>query len=182
MKIENTSIEGVFIFKPRVFNDYRGYFMETFKQKYFKDLISNVNFIQDNESKTTRGVLRGLHFQIPPYAQSKLVRVIHGKVQDVIVDLRKGSPTFGRHESFILSSENKSQLFIPKGFAHGFLTLSETAIFSYKVDNQYSPDHEIGIKYDDEFLNIKWALPLDKIILSKKDKTLNSFLHKDFQF
>ena len=182
MKIENTSIEGVFIFKPKVFNDPRGYFIETFKQKSFKDVISNVNFIQDNESKAMQGVLRGLHFQKPPYAQSKLVRVVDGKVQDVIVDLRKGSRTFGRYESFILSSENKFQLFIPKGFAHGFLTLSETAIFSYKVDNPYSPDHEIGIQHDDEFLNIKWALPSDKIILSKKDKKLNSFTSKNFQF
>tara|TARA_B100000963_G_C22529318_1_gene626835 strand:- start:207 stop:749 length:543 start_codon:yes stop_codon:yes gene_type:complete len=172
MEVIKTSIDGLLLFKPNIIYDDRGYFMQSFEKKYFEKILNNINFIQDNESQAKRGVLRGLHFQNTPFEQSKLVRVIYGKVQDVVVDLRRGSPTFGKYESFILSSTNKNQLFIPKGFAHGFLTLSEEAIFSYKIDNKYSPDHEVGIRYNDPVLKIKWDLPHKKIILSEKDKKL----------
>ena len=170
MKFNKTIIEGVIIIEPTVFGDERGYFSETFRQDLFEDFLGfRVGFCQDNESKSSFGVLRGLHYQLPPFAQSKLVRVIEGKVLDVAVDIRKGSPTFGKHVAVELSGENKQQLFIPRGFAHGFLVLSDFAIFSYKVDNYYSPNHDRGLAFDDQSLGIDWRLPLESLKLSPKD-------------
>ena len=152
--------------------DSRGYFLETFRQDLFKESVGyQVNFIQDNESKSTKGVLRGLHYQLPPYAQAKLVRVIEGSVLDVAVDIRKSSPTFGQHVALELTAENKHQLFVPHGFAHGFLVLSNSATFSYKVDNYYVPEQDRGIAFDDARLAIDWRLTLDLLQLSDKDKT-----------
>ena len=176
MKITGTNIEGLVILEPKVFGDARGYFMETFQKDTFNSNVTETEFIQDNESKSSRGVLRGLHFQLPPYQQAKLVRVIEGEVLDVAVDLRKNSKTYGQHHSILLSGENKKQFFVPRGFAHGFVVLSETAIFSYKVDNIYAPTHDFGIMWNDETLNIDWNI--DLIQLSEKDKNLSSF--KDF--
>ena len=170
MEFIKQSIPDVWLIKPKVFGDDRGYFMETFRQDTFEEAIGfKVNFIQDNESKSTKGVLRGLHFQKPPYAQSKLVRVIEGKVLDVAVDIRKGSPTFGQTVSAELSSENKHQLFIPRGFAHAFVVLSDSAIFAYKVDNYYSPECDRGLAFDEASLNIDWQLPKEQLKLSDKD-------------
>ena len=152
--------------------------MESFKLDFFNKYFPDINFIQENESQTNFGVLRGLHFQKNPHWQSKLVRVVEGKVQDVVVDLRKDSLTFGKYQSFILSSENKHQLFIPKGLAHGFLTLSKKAIFQYKVDNKYEPLSELGIYYNNVELNIEWMLPDEKIILSDRDKKLKDYEYK----
>lgn len=164
-------IEDVLLIKPKVFGDDRGYFVETFRQDKFEEAVGHkVNFIQDNESKSTKGVLRGLHFQLPPFAQSKLVRVIEGKVLDVAVDIRQGSPTFGQYVTAELSAENKHQLFVPRGFAHAFVVLSDTAIFAYKVDNYYSPECDRGLAYDDATLNIDWQLPIDQLKLSDKDQ------------
>ena len=146
--------------------------MESFKSSFIKENFPNIQFIQDNESKSSFGVLRGLHYQKPPFEQTKLVRVIEGEVLDVAVDLRKNSPTFGNWESVILSGDNKKQFFIPKGFAHGFVVLSKEAIFSYKVDNYYSPQHETGIRYDQKDLNINWILPKSSITISSKDREL----------
>ena len=168
MEITKTSIEGLLIIKPRIFEDERGYFMESFISENFPDL----HFIQDNESKSSYGVLRGLHFQKPPFEQTKLVRVISGKVLDVAVDLRLGSPTFGKHVSIELSDENKLQFLIPKGFAHGFVVLSETAVFSYKVDNYYKPEADSGIRYDDPKIKIDWKIPSEEIRISDKDLKL----------
>ena len=173
MQIEKTKFDGVFVLNTKVHNDKRGYFAEIFKQEFFNKQISKINFIQHNESMSKIGVLRGLHFQKTPYQQSKLVRVVKGLVQDVIVDLRKDSPTFGKYESFFLSDENKKQLFIPKGFAHGYLTLSNDAIFSYLVDNPYSKEHEEGIRYNDPSLAIKWMY--EDIYVSERDSQLNFF-------
>jgi len=170
MKFIQTEIPEVYLIEPKVFGDSRGYFFESFKQKEFEDNIGKINFVQDNESKSSYGVLRGLHYQLPPYAQSKLVRVIKGKVLDVAVDIRRGSPTFGKHVKVELSEENKKQMFIPRGFAHGFLTLSEEVIFTYKVDYYYAPDHEASIRYNDEELAINWEIPPKEIILSNKDE------------
>ncbi len=164
-----TALEGVWILEPQVFGDSRGYFMETWKQADFKRHIGVVNFVQDNESKSSYGVLRGLHYQQGDHSQAKLVRVIKGRVLDVAVDLRKSSPTFGRHISVELSEENKRQFFIPRGFAHGFLVLSEEAIFCYKVDNVYAPQSECSIRFDDPTLNIQWPIPAEDMKLSKKD-------------
>lgn len=175
MEIVKSSIEGLVIIQPKVFEDERGYFMESHKESFIKENFPDIHFIQDNESKSTYGVLRGLHFQRPPFEQTKLVRVIHGEVLDVAVDLRKGSPTFGQYESVILSGENKKQLFIPHGFAHGFVTLSETAVFSYKVDQVYAPHHESGIVYNDPQLNIDWKVPTQDIVVSRKDTQLQKF-------
>jgi dTDP-4-dehydrorhamnose 3,5-epimerase len=164
------NIPEVLLIKPNVFGDDRGYFVETFRQDKFEEAVGHkVDFIQDNESKSTKGVLRGLHFQLPPYAQSKLVRVIEGKVLDVAVDIRKGSPTFGKVVTAELSSDNKHQLFVPRGFAHGFVVLSETAIFAYKVDNYYSPECDRGLAFNEPQLNIDWQIPLNQIQLSDKD-------------
>lgn len=175
MNFIKTNIEGLIIIEPKVFGDSRGYFFETFQKETFNLNIAETNFIQENESKSTRGVLRGLHFQLPPFEQAKLVRVIDGEVLDVAVDLRKNSPSYGHHFSILLSGENKKQLFIPRGFAHGFVVLSEKAIFSYKVDNQYAPSHDSGIIYNDESLGIDWMIETESIILSEKDKNLVKF-------
>lgn len=170
MNIIKTGIEGVVIIEPKVFEDNRGYFFESFSQKIFEERVCKTVFVQDNESKSSYGVLRGLHFQKPPHAQSKLVRVIKGKVLDVAVDIREGSPTFGRHVSVELTEENKRQFFVPRGFAHGFVVLSDEVIFQYKCDNLYAPDYEGAIAWDDPDLNIDWHVSIDKIILSDKDK------------
>ena len=176
MDVQRFDIEGLLLIKPRVFRDSRGYFFESFnKKKFEQELGYEVNFIQDNESKSSAGVLRGLHFQRPPFAQAKLVRVIQGKVLDVAVDLRIKSRTFGQSQTVLLSGDNKHQFFIPRGFAHGFVVLNESTIFSYKVDNEYAPSYEDGIIYNDYQLDIDWELELDSVILSKKDKQLQSF-------
>lgn len=170
MKIIETAIEGVVIIEPRLFKDERGYFSESFSQREFEEKIRKISFVQDNESKSSYGVLRGLHFQKPPYAQSKLVRVIKGAVLDVAVDIRKGSPTFGKHVAVELTEENHLQLFIPRGFAHGFSVLSQEVIFQYKCDNFYAPQSEGALAWDDSDLNINWRIPTNQIILSEKDK------------
>ncbi len=170
MKVIETEIEGVFILEPQVFGDDRGYFFESFSLKHFEEKVSKTVFVQDNESKSKYGVLRGLHYQLPPYTQAKLVRVVKGRVLDVAVDIRKGSLTFGKYLAVELSEENKLQFFLPKGFAHGFAVLSEEAIFQYKCDEYYAPDYEGAICYDDPDLGIDWKLPSEDIILSEKDK------------
>jgi len=170
MKIIQTDIEGVVLIEPTVFGDERGYFFESFSQKEFQEKVCHTVFVQDNESKSKYGVLRGLHFQKPPFEQAKLVRVVRGKVLDVAVDIRRDSPSFGRHVSTELSEENKRQLFIPRGFAHGFAVLSEEVIFQYKCDNYYAPPYEGAILWNDPQLNIDWKLPADAILLSEKDK------------
>lgn len=169
MKIISTSIPEVKIIEPKVFKDSRGYFFESYNKKKFDEEITPIDFIQDNESQSEYGVLRGLHYQIPPFTQSKLVRVISGKVLDIVVDIRKSSPCFGELVVAELSAENKRQLFIPRGFAHGFVVLSEKAIFYYKVDNYYSPKHERGILFNDPELSIDWKLPVENFKLSEKD-------------
>lgn len=169
MEVINTDIEGVVIIEPKVFGDERGYFFESFSQKEFDAKVCKTVFVQDNESMSGYGVLRGLHYQLPPYTQAKLVRVVKGKVLDVVVDLRKDSVTFGKHVSVELSEENKRQFFVPKGFAHGFVVLSEIAVFQYKCDNYYAPGNEGGIRFDDPALNIDWKIPVKDMILSDKD-------------
>ena len=177
MKFIAQSIPEVILIEPNVHGDNRGYFVETFRQDLFEEAIgSSINFIQDNESKSTKGVLRGLHYQLPPYTQAKLVRVIEGNVLDVAVDIRKSSPTFGQHVAVELTAESKHQLFIPHGFAHGFVTLSKTAIFSYKVDNYYAPEYERCIAYNDKQLNINWVVQEECLQLSEKDLNSISFL------
>lgn len=173
MTVKETKLKGCFIFEPKIFEDSRGYFFESFNKETFNKLIGeNINFIQDNESYSSKGVLRGLHYQTGKYAQAKLVRVIKGKVLDIAVDIRKDSPTFGEHVSLELSEENKLQLFIPRGFAHGFIVLSDTAIFSYKCDNFYNKEAEGGIIYNDKDLNIDWLLSENDFIVSEKDMLL----------
>ena len=163
-------IPDVWVINPKVHGDERGYFVETFRQDMFEDALGyKVNFTQDNQSKSNKGVLRGLHFQLAPHAQSKLIRVIEGLVLDVAVDIRKGSPTFGQHVAVELSGDNKKQMFIPRGFAHGFVVLTDTATFAYKVDNYYSPEFDRGLAFDDRELNIDWRLPKQQLILSDKD-------------
>ena len=169
MEIIKTNIEGVVIIEPRIFKDDRGYFFEYFSQREFEEKVCKKTFFQDNESKSSYGVLRGLHFQKPPFAQSKLVRVIKGAVLDVAVDIRKGSPTFGQYVSVELTGENHRQFFIPRGFAHGFSVLSEEVIFQYKCDNFYSPQSEGAIAWNDPDLNIDWRIPAEKVVLSEKD-------------
>lgn len=171
MEYIKTEIEGVWILQPKVYDDARGYFFEVFKQSDFEQHIGNVNFIQDNESKSTYGVLRGLHYQKGDLSQAKLVRVISGKVLDVAVDIRKNSPTFGKHVMVELSGENKRQFFIPRGFAHGFLVMSDEAVFTYKVDNLYSPQNEASIRFDDPDLAIQWPVNMDEVLTSPKDLT-----------
>ena len=175
MNFEETHIKGTFLVTPQVFGDSRGYFCETFKKGEFDDRVGRVDFIQDNESQSSRGVLRGLHFQKGEYAQAKLVRVIRGAVLDVAVDIRPDSPTFGKHFAVELTGENKLQLFIPRGMAHGFVVLRDDTVFTYKVDNVYSPRNESGIRYDDPDLDIDWLLPGTELILSEKDKRLEYF-------
>ena len=175
MKFIKSEIPDVYIIEPSVFGDDRGYFLESFNLEKFEKNMFPLKFVQDNESKSSRGVLRGLHFQKPPYAQAKLVRCIEGCVIDVAVDIRKGSPTYGKHVSVELSGANKRQLFVPRGFAHGFAVLSDSAIFAYKVDNTYAPEYDSGIRYDDKELNIDWGLKEEDVQLSAKDKDLELF-------
>lgn len=169
MKVIRTDIEGLAVIEPKVFSDERGYFFEAFNQKAFNEEVGPVEFVQDNESKSSYGVVRGLHFQRPPYSQAKLVRVVKGRVLDVAVDLREGSPTYGKHFSVELSDENHRMLFIPRGFAHGFSVLSEEVIFQYKCDNYYHPESEGAVAWNDPDLGIDWGIPADKVILSAKD-------------
>ena len=176
MKFIKTEIPEVVIIEPRLFKDDRGYFYEAFSQEKFDANVTPTTFIQDNESKSTYGVVRGLHYQLPPFAQAKLVRVLQGKILDIAVDIRKGSPTFGKHVGVELSSENKKQLFVPRGFAHGFVVLSETAEVAYKIDNKYSPKHEASIKFADETLGLDWGINKEDIVLSEKDELAPAFL------
>ena len=169
MEVIKTELEGVVIIEPKIFRDARGYFFESFSQKEFEEKVRKIAFVQDNESMSSYGVMRGLHFQLPPFTQSKLVRCVKGKVLDVAVDIRKGSPTFGKHVSVELSEDNHRQFFVPRGFAHGFTVLSETAVFQYKCDNFYAPQSDGGISILDDSLGIDWKLPTDKVILSEKD-------------
>ena len=169
MEIIKTGIEGLLILEPRIFQDARGYFFESFSQREFEEKVGPVHFVQDNESMSSYGVMRGLHFQRPPYTQSKLVRCVSGAVLDVAVDIRQGSPTYGQHVAVELTAENHRQFFIPKGFAHGFAVLSETAVFQYKCDEFYHPEADAGISILDESLGIDWRIPTDKAILSDKD-------------
>lgn len=169
MEFKETAIKGVYVIEPRVFNDARGYFFEAWKQAEFEEHIGKVNFVQDNESKSSRGVLRGLHYQKGEFSQAKLVRVIKGSVLDVAVDIRKSSPTFGQHVMVELSGENKRQFFIPRGFAHGFLVLSDEAIFTYKVDNVYAPHADAGIRWNDPALGIEWPIDPKEVLTSEKD-------------
>jgi len=171
MKFTETHLPGVWLIEPKVFKDDRGYFFESFRQAEFEQNIGHVQFIQENESYSSKGVLRGLHYQLAPYAQAKLVRVIEGEVLDVAVDVRIGSPTFGESVAVLLSGENKKQLYIPQGFAHGFKVISEKALFQYKVDNIYKPDHEAGILYNDPAIGLDWGIEEgETVLLSEKDK------------
>ena len=179
MEVLKTNIEGLVIIEPRIFKDDRGYFFESFNQREFEEKVAKTTFVQDNESKSTYGVVRGLHFQKSPFAQAKLVRVIKGRVLDVAVDIRTGSKTFGQYVAEELSEENHRQLYIPRGFAHGFSVLSPEAVFQYKCDNFYSPQLEGALAWNDPSLNIDWQIPLDRIILSKKD--MNHPLLKDLE-
>lgn len=172
MEIVKTPIEGLVIIQPKVFEDERGYFMESYKESFIKDNFPDIHFIQDNESQSSYSVFRGFHFQKKPYEQTKLVRVIEGKIQDVVVDLRKNSKTYLQSFSILLDSNSKRQLLIPKGFAHGFLTLSKKAVLQYKVDTYYAPKYDSGINIDSPFLNVEWKIDRAKIFTSKKDKLL----------
>ena len=178
MVVIKTSIDGVVITEPKVFKDARGYFFESFSQREFEEKVRKVNFVQDNESMSSYGVMRGLHFQRPPFTQSKLVRCVKGTVLDVAVDIRKGSPTYGQHVAVELTEDNHRQFFVPRGFAHGFAVLSETAVFQYKCDNFYAPQADGGISIKDDFLGIDWKIPTENALLSEKD-TLHALL-KDF--
>lgn len=169
MEVLTTDIEGVFIIKPRVFGDARGYFFESYSKREFEEKVGKVDFVQDNESMSKKGVMRGLHFQRPPYAQSKLVRCVKGSVIDVAVDIRKGSPTYGKHVAVELTEDNHLQFFIPKGFAHGFVVLSDVAVFQYKCDNFYHPESDGGISILDDSLGIDWKISTQNAILSEKD-------------
>lgn len=169
MEVIKTAIEGVVIIEPRIFKDARGYFFESFSQREFDEKVAPIRFVQDNESMSSYGVMRGLHFQNPPYSQSKLVRCVKGAVLDVALDIRQGSPTYGQHVAVELTEENHRQFFIPRGFAHGFAVLSETAIFQYKCDNFYHPEADGGISILDRSLGIDWHIPTERAILSEKD-------------
>ncbi len=182
MDVVRTDIEGLVIIQPRLFEDQRGYFFESFSEREFAHKVAPVSFVQDNESKSSYGVLRGLHFQKPPYEQAKLVRVVKGRVLDVAVDLRKGSPTYGRYEAVELSEDNHRQLFIPRGFAHGFCVLSDEAVFQYKCDNYYAPQSEGAVRWDDPDLDIDWKIPLEDVILSDKDRNHPCFKDLDDVF
>ena len=190
MEVKKTDIEGVLIIEPKIFRDSRGYFFESYSEKVFKEMVGDINFVQDNESCSSRGVMRGLHFQRPPYSQAKLVRCVRGRVLDVAVDLRVGSPTYGKHVAVELTEENHRQFFIPRGFAHGFAVLSDTAVFQYKCDefyhpeadgcdNYYAPDYDGGISILDDSLGIDWGIDKSEAILSEKD-TKHPYL-KDFE-
>lgn len=177
-----SNIDEVVIIEPQIHSDSRGYFFESFNQKEFEEKVCKTTFVQDNESKSSFGVLRGLHFQKPPFAQSKLVRVVKGAVLDVAVDIRTGSPTFGQHVSIELTEDNHRQFFIPRGFAHGFSVLSEEVIFQYKCDNLYAPQYEGAIAWDDPDLGIDWHIPKDKMLLSEKDKIHPSLKEAEWLF
>lgn len=178
MDVIKTAIEGLVIIEPKVFCDARGYFFESFSQREFEEKVRKVNFVQDNQSMSSYGVMRGLHFQAPPFTQSKLVRCVKGRVLDVAVDIRKGSPTYGQHVAVELTEDNHRQFFVPRGFAHGFAVLSDTAIFQYKCDNFYAPQADGGISIKDESLGIDWQIPADKALLSEKD--MKHAMLKDF--
>jgi dTDP-4-dehydrorhamnose 3,5-epimerase len=182
MTIEKTAIQDLILITPTVFNDARGYFFEAFNQEKFHQNRLHYTFIQDNQSFSQKGTLRGLHYQNPPFAQAKLVRVLQGEILDVAIDLRKDSPTFGKHFSVLLSAENKKQLLVPQGFAHGFSVLSETAVVLYKCDQYYNKESEGGIRFDDPTLDIDWQLRPDEVILSEKDMLLPSFNDIDWEF
>lgn len=183
MKYIQTEIAGLWIIEPKVLSDSRGYFMESFKQEVFNQNVGKVDFIQENESGSSRGVLRGLHYQLAPYSQAKLVRVIEGSVLDVAVDLRKGSPTFGKYMAVVLSGQNKRQFYIPQGFAHGFHVLSEKAVFTYKVDNPYMPSHERSLRFDDPQIGIDWQITdPGNVILSEKDKNAPLLAEADINY
>ena len=175
MKLINTPLEGLLIIEPTFYTDDRGYFLESYNKKKFEEAVGKISFVQDNETKSSKGVLRGLHFQKPPYAQAKLVRCVEGKVLDVAVDIRDGSLTYGQHVIVKLSGENKKQVFIPQGFAHGFVVLSNSAIVSYKVDNRYDAAYESGFRWDDQLLNIQWEMNKSEILISEKDAKLPFF-------
>ena len=179
MEVIRTAIDGPVIIEPRIFRDDRGYFFESFSEREFREKVADVHFVQDNESRSCYGVIRGLHFQKPPFAQAKLVRVIKGSVLDVAVDIRRGSPTFGQHVAVELTGDNHRQFFIPRGFAHGFSVLSEEVVFQYKCDSFYAPQSEGAIAWDDPDLAIDWRIPADKAILSEKDRRHPRF--KDFE-
>ena len=182
MKAIKTPIEGLYVIEPRVFSDSRGYFFESFNYRDFAEAVGPVNFVQDNESRSGYGVVRGLHFQKPPFCQSKLVRVVKGAVLDVAVDIRKGSPTFGQHVAVELTEDNHRQLFLERGFAHGFAVLSETAIFQYKCDNFYAPQSEGAVAFDDPALGIDWRIPREKFLLSEKDTKHSRLADADIPF
>lgn len=182
MEVIKTDIEGVVIIEPRIFWDERGYFYESFSQREFEEKVCRTTFVQDNQSKSSYGVLRGLHFQKPPYCQSKLVRCIKGAVLDVAVDIRKGSPTFGKYVAVELTEDNHRQFFVPRGFAHGFAVLSQEAIFQYKCDNFYNKESEGAIAWNDPTLAIDWRVPADKILLSDKDKLNKNIANADYLF
>ena len=182
MKFIETKISDVIIIEPTVFGDTRGYFLESYNKKKFEEVVGKISFVQDNESKSSKGVLRGLHFQKPPFEQAKLVRCIEGEVLDVAVDIRKNSKTYGEHVAVLLSAENKQQLFVPRGFAHGFLVLSDTATFAYKVDNTYSPKNDSGIRWNDNELNIQWGMEDSVVKVSTKDAELPFFLEFETPF
>ena len=182
MKFIETKISDLIIIEPSVFGDSRGYFLESYNQKKFEEFIGNISFVQDNESKSSKGVLRGLHFQKPPFAQAKLVRCIEGKVLDIAVDIRKDSKTYRQHIAVELSGENKRQLFVPRGFAHGFLVLSDTATFAYKVDNRYAPEFDAGIRWNDKELNIQWGIEDCEVLVSSKDAELPFFTEFESPF
>lgn len=182
MEVIKTDIEGVVIIEPRIFKDERGYFYESFSQREFEEKVCRTTFVQDNQSKSSYGVLRGLHFQKPPYCQSKLVRCIKGAVLDVAVDIRKGSPTFGKHVAVELTEENHRQFFVPRGFAHGFAVLSEEAVFQYKCDNFYCKESEGAVACNDPELAIDWRIPAEKVLLSEKDKLNKNIAEADYLF
>jgi dTDP-4-dehydrorhamnose 3,5-epimerase len=182
MKFVETKISDIIIIEPTVFGDERGYFLESYNQKKFEEVVGITSFVQDNESKSSKGVLRGLHFQKPPFEQAKLVRCIEGEVLDVAVDIRKNSKTYGKHVAVLLSGENKRQLFVPRGFAHGFLVLSDSATFAYKVDNIYAPEFDAGIRWNDKELNIQWGLEESEVLVSAKDAELPFFSEFESSF
>ena len=182
MEVIKTEIEGVVIIEPRIFRDERGYFYESFSQREFEEKVCRTIFVQDNQSKSSYGVVRGLHFQKPPYYQSKLVRCIKGAVLDVAVDVRKGSPTFGKYVAVELTEDNHRQFFVPRGFAHGFAVLSEEAVFQYKCDNFYNKESEGAVAWNDPELNIDWRVPAENVILSEKDKLNKNIADADFLF
>lgn len=169
MEVIKTAIEGLVIIEPKVFKDARGHFFESFSQREFEEKVRKINFVQDNESMSSYGVMRGLHFQRPPFTQSKLVRCVKGKVLDVAVDIRRGSPAYGQHVAVELSEDNHRQFFVPRGFAHGFAVLSDVAVFQYKCDNFYAPEADGGLSIKDDDLGINWQIPMDEAILSEKD-------------